>query len=70
MKYVQAVQNSNDLFKHQIQTSAGTGRLANLGSLYVNLRMKRLDHGSEQKPKTVKICVTPRLWDLKERGGL
>lgn len=56
MKHASAVQNSKDLFKHPDQTYAGTGRTQ---GACVNLRMKGIDHGSEQKPQNVKICFSP-----------
>lgn len=56
MKYAYAVQNSKDLFQHQDQTCQDW---QNPGSLSVNLRMKGIDHGSEQKTQNVKICFSP-----------
>lgn len=56
MKYAYAVQNSKDLFQHQDQTCQDW---QNPGSLSVNLRMKGIDHGSEQKTQIVKICFSP-----------
>lgn len=58
MKYAYAVQNSKDIFKHQDQTYAEIGKTQ---SLSVNLRMKGIDHGSEQKTQNVKICLVLNL---------
>lgn len=55
MKYAYTGQNSKDPFKHQDQTCRDW---QNPGSLSVNLRMKGIDHGSEQKTQNVKRFVS------------